>query len=90
VITAAILLGLIDGASPEQIAAILPEIPRGDISCAFAIDFGTPGHKRRILRKQARDALKKGKAQQLHEAWMKRLADEGTKAMRAGRSMPAR
>ncbi len=82
-------MGLIDGASPAEIEVILPEIPRSDISCAFAVDFGTPGHKRRILRKQARDALRKGKAQQLHEAWMARLSAAATKAMRAGRPLPA-
>lgn len=83
------LLDLIDGAGADEIEIILPSIPRGDISCAFAVDYGTPGHKRRILRKQARDAFKKGRAQQLHEAWMKRLSAAGTKAMRAGRPLPA-
>jgi hypothetical protein len=88
-ISIAILMGLIDGASPAEIEVILPEVPRSDISCAFAVDFGTPSHKRRILRNQAREALRKGKTQQLHEAWMKRLSAAGTKAMRAGRPLPA-
>lgn len=82
-------MGLIDGASPADLEIILPAVPSADISCAFAVDYGTPGHKRRILRKQARDAVRKGKAQQLHEAWMARLSKAGTKAMRAGRPLPA-
>jgi hypothetical protein len=84
-----ILLGLIDGASPAELQAMLPPEARGDISCAFAIDYGTPGHTRRLLRQWVKREHNKGRAQRLHEAWMARLSKAGTEATRAGRPMPA-
>lgn len=87
--TLAVLMGLIDGASEVGLEVLLPPPERRDISCAFAVDYGTPSHKRRVLREKARQAWRKGRTQQLHEDWMKRLSAAGTKAMRAGRPMPA-
>lgn len=84
-----LLLDLINGSSADDLDVLLPPPERSDISCAFAVDYGTPSHKRRVLRERARQAWRKGRAQQLHEDWMKRLSAAGTKAMRAGRPMPA-
>ena len=80
----AILLGLIDGASPADLEVLLPPVERRDISCAFAIDYGTPGHLRRVLRDRARRAAMVGQADKLRAAWMSKLERAATKSMRAG------
>ena len=80
----AILLGLIDGASPADLEVLLPPAERRDISCAFAIDYGTPGHLRRVLRDRARRAAMVGQADKLRQRWLDRLAASANKAIRAG------
>jgi hypothetical protein len=79
---------IINAASSEDLGLILPTAEvRGDISAAFAVDYGTPNHRRRLLRERARRAVKANKGDQLRQQWMQRLAAKATKAMRAGQSL---
>lgn len=82
-----VLFDLINGATAEEIEIIVPPPERSDISCAFVIDYGTPGRLRLIARHKAREAERRGKTQELHALWMRRLAARATKAMRAGRAL---
>ncbi len=83
-----LLFDLIDGASADEIDVILPpEERRGDITCAYAIDYGTPGHWRAVLRRRASAAAHAGRGKALHDKWMQRLAARATAAIRAGRPL---
>ncbi len=87
-VTLAVLLGIIDGASEADIEVILPPAERrGDLTCAYAIDYGTPGHWRAVLRRRASAAAHAGRGKALHDKWMQRLAARATAAIRAGRPL---
>jgi hypothetical protein len=87
------LFDVLNEATADDLGLILPtrEIGiNGDISSAFAVDFGSPSHKRRVLKERVRRAIKTNRGDQLRAEWMRRLAVKATKAMRAGQQMPAR
>jgi hypothetical protein len=78
----------INAATPEDLGLILPQQDLvGDISAAFSVDYGTPGHKRRILRERARRAIRLKKGEELRQLWMKRLAAKANAAIHAGRAL---